>query len=81
MCMPGSIHATRATMPALITSKKKPRVKMVIGNVSKMAMGRMTELTMPSSTPARINVRGVSMKTPLTQAVASHKTECNDDGA
>src|SRR6266404_2197443 len=72
-CMPGSIHATSPTMPALITSKNKPRVMMVIGSVSNMAMGRTMELTIPSSTPARIRVAGVSIETPRTQTVATHK--------
>src|SRR6266403_4134730 len=72
-CMPGSIHATNPTMPALITSKNKPRVMMVIGSVSNMAMGRTMELTIPSSTPARIKVAGVSIETPWTQTVATHK--------
>src|ERR1700722_18790162 len=72
-CIPGSIHATRATIPALITSRNRPRVTMVIGSVSNMAMGRMMELTIPNNRPARIKVSGVSMETPLTQAVANHK--------
>ena len=46
-CIPGSIHATSATMPALITSRNNPRVMMVIGKVSTMAMGRTMELTTP----------------------------------
>src|SRR5882757_7332551 len=71
-CMPGNIHATKATMPALMTSRNKPRVRMVIGRVSKMAMGRTMEFTTPSSMPARTNVEGVSMETPETQSVASH---------
>ena len=62
MCMPGSIHATRATMPALITSRNRPRVTMVIGRVSNMAMGRTMEFTMPSNMPARIKVEGVSIE-------------------
>ena len=69
--MPGSIHATNATMPALMTSRKKPEVNMVIGSVSKMAMGLTTELTTPSKMPAMIRVAGVSIETPLTQSVAS----------
>src|SRR5450631_512639 len=72
-CMPGSIHATSATMPALMTSRNRPRVMMVIGSVSTMAIGRTMELTIPSSTPARIKVPGVSIETPSTQTVASHK--------
>jgi hypothetical protein len=72
-CMPGSIHATSATIPALITSKNKPRVMMVIGRVRTIAIGLTMELTIPSNTPARINVDGVSMYTPGTQMVASHK--------
>jgi len=63
-CMPGSIHATRATMPALMTIRKKPRVMMVMGRVSTMAMGLTMELTTPSSTPARIKVSGLSMLIP-----------------
>src|SRR5882757_3460581 len=70
-CMPGNIHATKATMPALMTSRNKPRVSMVIGSVSRMAMGRMMEFTTPSRMPARISVEGVSMETPDTQSVAS----------
>jgi hypothetical protein len=46
---------------------------MVIGSVSNMAMGRTMELTIPNNTPARINVAGVSIETPLTQMVANHK--------
>ncbi len=72
-CMPGSIQATSATMPALITSKNSPRVTRVMGRVSTMAMGRTMELTTPNRMPARINVVGVSMNTPLTQAVASQR--------
>src|SRR5258708_17034704 len=72
-CMPGSIHATSATMAALITSRNRPRVRMVIGSVSNMAMGRTMELTTPNNTPARIKVAGVSIETPLTQTVANHK--------
>ncbi len=45
---------------------------MVIGRVSKMAMGRTMEFTTPSKMPARIKVEGVSIETPLTQSVASH---------
>src|SRR5258707_13082623 len=72
-CMPGSIHATSATMPALITSRNRPRVRMVIGRVSNMAMGRTMELTTPNNTPARIKVTGESIETPLTHTVANHK--------
>src|ERR1019366_2322712 len=72
ICMPGSIHATKATIPALITNRNKPRVAMVIGSVSTMAMGLMMELTMPSNTPPRISVDGRSIATPGTHRVAIH---------
>jgi hypothetical protein len=69
--MPGKIHATRATIPALITSRNRPSVTMVIGKVSTIAMGRMMELTTPSSTPANTNVPGLSMAMPETHRVLS----------
>ena len=38
--------------------QEQAEVSMVMGSVSRMAIGRTTELTTPSSTPARISVVG-----------------------
>ena len=80
MCMPGSTHATSATMPALITSRNRPRVMMVIGSVSSMAMGRTMEFTIPSSRPARIKVDGSVDEDAVDPNGRKPETQCNNAG-
>ena len=59
-----SIEATRPNMAAFNTNRKRPSVMIVIGRVSKNAMGRTKPLTRQSRTAARITLPVPSMVTP-----------------
>jgi hypothetical protein len=57
----------------LITSRNSPSENTVIGKVNRIATGRTTALTMPSSNPASTSVAGPSIVMPGTHAVASQR--------
>ena len=64
---------TISTMQPLMTKRKSPSVRNVIGNVRKTTMGRTMALTKPSRSAAAKSDVVVSNRTPLRISSATHR--------
>ena len=71
--MPSSIQATSENMPALMTSRNRPSVRIVSGRVRMIRTGRTTALTMPSSRAAQNSDQPSAISTPGTIAEATQR--------
>jgi len=61
---PGIKYAARSTRSALMTKINKPSVKIVIGSVSKIRIGRTKELRIPRTIATRTTVIQLVTATP-----------------
>src|SRR5688572_15651136 len=73
MPRPGRKAATRPSIAAFTTSRKRPSVSNVNGSVSRTAIGLMIALTTPSRSAARIRVVGLETLMPSIHSVASQR--------
>ena len=64
---------TNSTMQPLMTRRKSPSVRNVIGSVKKTTIGRTMALTTPSRSAAARSEVVVSNRTPLRTSSATHK--------
>ncbi|MDG5815200.1 hypothetical protein QA601_08925 [Chitinispirillales bacterium ANBcel5] len=71
MVNPGKRAATRASIDAFITSRKRPRVKIVMGRVRMKNSGFMTALTIPRRRAANMSVGILPIRIPGTMYAVS----------
>lgn len=71
--IPGTINVARYNMAALITKVKSPKVKILIGRVSKIKIGFITILSSPTTMAAKSAVVKPSILNPGTIKEATIK--------